>query len=111
MADAELVGDVIPAARQAVDSDVVESDMTGSRGTDDGARFLKRLRSCIEKLPPKQRSIIRADLQSGDVADAGDLADSLKTSKNSIYASRSIARKSLKRCLVKSGESGDQEET
>jgi len=67
------------------------------------ARFLDSLRVCIANLPPKQRAIIQADLRSGDVADAGQLAEELNTTKNSIYASRSIARKTLKKALGKLG--------
>lgn len=67
------------------------------------ARFLATLRRCIEKLPRLQRAIIEADLKTGDVADANELAERLRTTKNSIYASRSIARKALKRFLLEQG--------
>ena len=50
-------------------------------------------------------SIIKADLRTGNVADAGELAETLKTTKNSIYASRSIARKKLKQQLIELGHS------
>ncbi len=73
------------------------------------SKFINDLRDCIGKLAPLQMSIIKADLCSGDVADAGELAKTHSTTKNSIYASRSIARKTLKRELIKLGHSpGDQ---
>lgn len=61
--------------------------------------FVVDLRQCIRGLPKLQRGIIEADLRAGDVASAAELAKSFRTSKNSIYVSRSIARKSLKLCL------------
>jgi RNA polymerase sigma factor (sigma-70 family) len=67
--------------------------------------FLATLRECIQKLPKMQRQIIEADLKCGEVADAGDLAKTLRTTKNSVYASRSIARKTLKRALLERGYS------
>ena len=69
------------------------------------SKFIEDLRFCIGKLAPLQMSIIKADLRSGEVADAGDLAKTHRTTKNSIYASRSIARKSLKREMIKLGHS------
>jgi DNA-directed RNA polymerase specialized sigma24 family protein len=65
--------------------------------------FIAALRSCIGKLPKMQRSVIEADLQTGEVAEADVLAERLNTTKNSIYVSRSVARKSLKRCLAGQG--------
>lgn len=61
--------------------------------------FLDTLRACIEALPRMQRLIIEADLRSGDTADAGELAEVLQTSRNSVYATRSAARKALKQAL------------
>jgi RNA polymerase sigma factor (sigma-70 family) len=64
-------------------------------------RFLNDLWKCIAKLSKLQKGIILADLQAaGDVADAGELATSFHTSKNSIYASRSMARKALREGLM-----------
>ncbi len=64
--------------------------------------------------PGLQRQIILADLQSNNVAEAGELARMFKTSKNSIYVSRSNARKSLKRAMQSlgffGGDSGHEEE-
>lgn len=65
--------------------------------------FLAAVRECIEALPRMQRHIIKADLRSGDVASAEELAKSLRTTKNSIYASRSMARQALKRRLLARG--------
>lgn len=82
---------------------------TGAGGTEDESaesppkRFLEVLRQCIRKLPRMQRRIIEADLLTGDVADAGELAKELRTTKNSIYVSRSMARKTLKTSLLEHG--------
>ena len=73
--------------------------------TEKHRKFIEDLRFCIGKLGPLQMSIIQADLRSGAVADAGELAKTFRTTKNSIYASRSIARKTLKRELIKLGHS------
>ena len=82
---------------------VVKPDPEARSGVSD--TFLEDLRACIDKLTPTQMSIIKADLRSGDLADANELAKSLKTTRNSIYASRSIARKTLRRELIKLGHS------
>ena len=66
--------------------------------------FLKALHTSIARLPRLQRQIIEADLRSGDVADAEQLASELRTSKNSIYVSRNNARKKLRKLL---GEMND----
>jgi len=65
--------------------------------------FLDTLRECIDALPRLQRRIIEADLQSGDTADAAELAKVLHTTKNSVYVSRSAARKALRRALGERG--------
>lgn len=61
--------------------------------------FLRALRTSIGRLPRLQRHVIEADLRSGDIADAEQLATDLKTSKNSIYVSRNNARKNLRKLL------------
>lgn len=61
--------------------------------------FLRALRASIARLPRLQRKVIEADLRSGDVADAEQLASELRTSKNSIYVSRNNARKKLRNLL------------
>jgi RNA polymerase sigma factor (sigma-70 family) len=65
--------------------------------------FLAAVRACIEALPRMQRQVIKADLRSGDVANADELAKTLRTTKNSIYVSRSMARQTLKRRLLEQG--------
>lgn len=67
------------------------------------ASFVEAVRECIESLPRLQRSIIQADMRSGDVANAEELARTLHTSKNSIYVSRSLARQALRRKLLAQG--------
>jgi RNA polymerase sigma factor (sigma-70 family) len=65
--------------------------------------FVDDLHRCVSALPALQRSIIEADLRVGDVAEAAELAREYGTSKNSIYVSRSMARKTLRRCLLARG--------
>lgn len=73
--------------------------------------FVAALQQCIRKLPRLQRGIIEADLRSGDVANATELARRYRTSVNSIYVSRSNARKALRRGLQELGfEDGDSKE-
>ncbi|MCA8949345.1 MAG: RNA polymerase sigma factor [Planctomycetes bacterium] len=87
--------------------DDVEQIATATAGEETGEalppRFLDTLRRCIAELPRLQRRIIEADLRTGDVADATELARELKTTKNSIYVSRSMARKALKNSLLEHG--------
>lgn len=66
-------------------------------------RFALGLRACIAQLPRMQQQVIQADLRSGDVANAAELALEFKTSTNSIYVSRSNARKALKKGLEAMG--------
>ena len=65
--------------------------------------FLETLRQCIDALPRMQRQIIQADLRSGDVADAGELAKTLHTTRNTVYVTRSNARKALRKALSERG--------
>jgi RNA polymerase sigma factor (sigma-70 family) len=65
--------------------------------------FVRAVHECIEELPRLQRSIIEADLRCGDVANADELARTLQTTKNSIYVSRSLARRTLRRKLLAQG--------
>jgi len=62
----------------------------------DDSRF-DALHNAIEKLPPLQKAIIKADLASDGLADAGRLAEIHGTSKNTIYVSRFKARETIKR--------------
>ncbi len=71
--------------------------------TPDHRKFLTDLWHCIQQLAPLQKGIILADLNAGDVADTGDLAESFRTTKNSISASRSMARKALRDGLIRLG--------
>ncbi len=66
-------------------------------------QYLDSLNASIERLPPLQMAIIKADLRAGDKADASDLALRYHTTRNSIYASRSIARKTLRRYMTELG--------
>lgn len=73
-------------------------------------RFQEALQRSIAALPRLQRAIIEADLRSGDVADADELARTLNTTKNAVYVSRSNARKALKQALLAQGIHLDRDE-
>ncbi|MFK7742212.1 MAG: RNA polymerase sigma factor [Planctomycetota bacterium] len=75
----------------------------GKPGRTPAATFARVLRDCIAELPKLQRRIIEADLRSGDVANAHDLAEEYSTTPNSVYVSRSHARKNLRRALQDRG--------
>jgi RNA polymerase sigma factor (sigma-70 family) len=66
-------------------------------------RFAHDLRRCIDRLPPQQRAVILADLAAGGTATTEDLASELRTTRNSIYVSRTNARKSLRVALIALG--------
>jgi RNA polymerase sigma factor (sigma-70 family) len=68
-------------------------------------RFLAALRECVRCLARQQRAVIQADLQSEDVAETEALAEALGTSANAVYATRSMARKALRKCLKTKGHS------
>lgn len=99
--------------RWQVDSDELERMAGPARASSDAESqpasdhcknpFLAALRECVANLPRVQKAVIQADLRSHDVADAGELAAQLKTTKNSIYVSRNGARRALKLALAKRG--------
>lgn len=66
-------------------------------------RFLDDLYRCIDGLPALQRSVVLADLAAGGTAATEDLIDELKTTANSIYVSRTNARKTLRAALIARG--------
>jgi len=65
--------------------------------------YLCAVHECIAQLPRLQRAILEADLRAGDTADAGDLAATLQTTRNTVYVSRSTARKALRKMLMARG--------
>lgn len=65
--------------------------------------FTEALRACVADLPRLQRLVVEADLQSDFVVDADELARRLGTTRNSVYVSRSNARKALKQALLARG--------
>lgn len=65
--------------------------------------FTEALRDCVAELPRLQRLVVEADLQSDFVVDADELAARLGTTRNSVYVSRSNARKALKQALLARG--------
>ncbi len=62
-------------------------------------RLQELVHHVVEGLPRLQREILRADLQAGGLAESDRLAEELGTSLNSIYVSRSKARRRLAREL------------
>lgn len=94
---------------EVLDQDIERRAAPASGQPSDGASgastspFLLALRESIDALPRVQRGVIEADLRCGGVADAGELAAELGTSKNSIYVSRNTARKTLRRVLSERG--------
>lgn len=71
------------------------------------ARTLKDLHEAIARLPDLQRKVIKADLESGDIADAKCLAKKHSTTEASIYMSRSKARESLRLAMIRRGHFQD----
>lgn len=67
------------------------------------ARTLKDLHEAIAKLPDLQRKVIKADMESGDIADARCLARKYSTTEASIYMSRSKGRENLRLAMIKRG--------
>lgn len=65
--------------------------------------FVQDLRRCIDQLPRLQRAVVLADLAAGGSAPAAELAAELGTSANSVYVSRTNARKALKAALGRLG--------
>jgi len=107
---ARNAGNEILRARQRRSAEVPDQDIEQLAAPSKAAPtegepspFLGALRECIDALPRVQRRVIEADLRCGGVADAGELAAELGTSKNSIYVSRNTARKTLRRVLAERG--------
>lgn len=63
------------------------------------SRFVLDLRRCIDGLSRMQRAVVMADLAAGGTAAAEHLAAELDTTPNSIYVTRTTARKALRRAL------------
>lgn len=61
--------------------------------------FIADLYHCIAGLQAQQRDVILADLAAGGTASASELAKRLKTTRNSIYVSRTNGRKALRAAL------------
>jgi RNA polymerase sigma factor (sigma-70 family) len=66
-------------------------------------RLLHALLECVAALPKLQRSVVEADLLCDGTANAAELAERLKTTPNSIYVTRSNARRALREALAKRG--------
>jgi RNA polymerase sigma factor (sigma-70 family) len=66
-------------------------------------RLLADLHICIEKLPPLQQAVLKADLDAGTAAPAEQLAKRLGTTANSIYVSRLKGRKALRLAMLAMG--------
>lgn len=63
----------------------------------------KDLLEIIEGLPGNQRAIVKADLAAGCNADNAYLAESLGSSKNSVYVSRNKAHEKIRQEMRKRG--------
>ena len=70
-------------------------------------QVLQDLPEAIRDLPDLQRKIIKADLASGGLAGASWLATRLATTEGSIYVSRSKARDSLRKAMMRQGHFQD----
>jgi RNA polymerase sigma factor (sigma-70 family) len=88
----------VPAPSQEADDETPDAEH---------ARFLADFRDCIARLPRLQKAVIEADLATDGVADAAELAASLGTTRNTIYNSRSTARKTICRALRELGYHAD----
>ncbi|MCF6283574.1 MAG: hypothetical protein L3K26_00055 [Candidatus Hydrogenedentes bacterium] len=71
--------------------------------TPEREKLYKDLHESIQGLPDMQRRIIETDLMAGCNADNDYLADSLRTTKNSIFVSRSKAREKIRQEMRKRG--------
>lgn len=76
---------------------------TPSPPTQPPQSFLDAIHECIKSLPTHQRLVMEADLASGDMVSATELAAALHTTKHSVYASRSAGRKALRYALQRMG--------
>lgn len=72
-------------------------------------RFLLDVRLCIDALPPQQRAVLLADLAAGGSAPTDLLAETLKTTRNSVYVSRNSGRKALRAAMKELGHTFDYE--
>jgi len=67
-------------------------------------RRADQIREAIDRLPPKERRVIRADLAHPDgKAPAGELAEAWETNENAIHQARSRAKKKLREELERRG--------
>lgn len=78
-------------------------DFDGSVGAARQA-FIDAVHRCIDRLPPQQRAVLRADLLAGGSADTAELARELGTTRNSVYVSRTNGRKALRALMVELGD-------
>ena len=69
-------------------------------------RFRADFHRCVDSLSPLQRRVLLADLRAGGSASAEELASELRTSTNTIYATRAIARKVLRNRMLALGHAG-----
>lgn len=72
-------------------------------------RFLQDVKQCIDALPPQQRAVLLADLAAGGSAPTDLLAETLKTTRNSVYVSRNNGRKALRAAMKELGHTFDYE--
>lgn len=101
--------DVLRGERRFWTIPVDESLLSSARNKEDysvdrkSQQYRRDLIEAIENLPQLQKAIIKADLKSDGIADAGRLAKRHGTTANSINVSRHKARQKLKELMRRKG--------
>lgn len=83
------------------DPETVEGDDEAERKVRE--RDERKLREIINRLPPLQRAIVRADLAEDDTVEAEILAERFDSSVNSIHVQRSKARRTIREEVTRQG--------
>jgi RNA polymerase sigma factor (sigma-70 family) len=93
-----------PVRHEAFDENV-DPRLANSGERTDGPpqRLVQVLRECVAALPKLQKAVVEADLRCDGTANAAELAKKLETTPNSIYVTRSHARRALREALAKRG--------
>ena len=71
-------------------------------------KLLADFRATVDRLPPLQKAITKADLAAGGSADARRLAAKLGTTLGSIYVSRNKAREAIVKKMMRLGHYQDE---
>lgn len=70
--------------------------------------WMEVLREAVEALPHLERLVLRADMEAGGRADSDKLAETLGTTRSSVYSSRAAAKKKLQAALRRCGYEFDE---